>query len=74
MARRYLSIPATSAAIEGLFSIATNIITPNRNKLYSETARKILLLKSQNITELEKYNEQITHFSSDNNNTDSENE
>ena len=46
MARRYLGIPATSAAIERVFSISGNIITKSRNNLNPETVKQLTLLKS----------------------------
>ena len=57
LARRYLAIPATSAAIESIFSVSSNIITKPRNRLNPETVRMLLLLKSwkvKNLSELEK--------------------
>ena len=41
-----MAIPATSAFIERVFSITTNIISKNRNKLSPETVRALILLKS----------------------------
>jgi hypothetical protein len=52
---------ATSAPIEGQFSIFSNIITKNRNSLDEELARKTILLKSWGIPEI------ITEELSDNN-------
>lgn len=46
LARRYLAIPATSAAIERIFSISSNIITKSRNNLNPETVRMLMLLKN----------------------------
>ena len=56
LARRFLAIPATSASVERLFSIAGNILTKSRNRLYPTTAKQLILLKSwmfKDITELE---------------------
>ena len=52
MARRYLAIPATSASIERIFSISSNIITKSRNRLEPDTVRQIVLLKSWKIKSL----------------------
>jgi hypothetical protein len=46
MTRRYLAIPATSASIERIFSISSNIITKKRNKLQPETVKWLILLKT----------------------------
>ncbi|EEU33641.1 uncharacterized protein NECHADRAFT_9993, partial [Fusarium vanettenii 77-13-4] len=46
LARRYLAIPATSASIERIFSISSNIITRNRNRISSSLTRQLILLKS----------------------------
>ena len=46
MARRYLAIPATFAAIKRVFSISSNIITKNKNQLKPETIKWLTLLKS----------------------------
>ena len=51
-ARRYLAIPATSASIERIFSISSNIITKSRNRLEPDTVRQIVLLKSWKIKSL----------------------
>ena len=53
MARRYLAIPATSASIERTFSIGSNVITKSRNRLEPDTVKRIVLLKSWKIKELE---------------------
>lgn len=56
LARRFLAIPATSASVERLFSIAGNILTKSRNRLYPKTAKQLILLKSwmfKDLTELE---------------------
>ena len=52
MARRYLAIPATSASIERIFSISSNIITKSQNRLEPDTVRQIVLLKSWKIKSL----------------------
>jgi hypothetical protein len=53
LARRHLAIPATPAAIESTFSIATNIITKSRNSLLPSTSKQLILLKSWRIKDLE---------------------
>jgi hypothetical protein len=44
--RDYLSIPSTSVPVEQLFSQSGNVITPERNKLGSNTIRATMCLKS----------------------------
>jgi hypothetical protein len=46
LARQYLAIPATSAAIERVFSISSNIITKSRNRLDPKIVQELTLLKS----------------------------
>ncbi|GES84135.1 zinc finger BED domain-containing protein RICESLEEPER 2-like [Rhizophagus clarus] len=46
MARDFLSIQATSVALEQAFSVAGNTITKTRNRLHPETARACLCVKS----------------------------
>lgn len=46
LAYRYLYIVATSVPSERLFSLAGNIITPNRNRLSGERLHKLIFLKS----------------------------
>lgn len=46
MARDYLTIQATSVASEQAFSVAGNTITKTRNRLFPETARASLCVKS----------------------------
>ncbi|PTB34737.1 hypothetical protein M441DRAFT_154995, partial [Trichoderma asperellum CBS 433.97] len=46
LARHYLAIPATSAAIESVFSISNNIITKLRNRLKPSFVKEIILLKN----------------------------
>ena len=59
LARRYLAIPATSAAIESTFSIGSNIITKSRNKLDPNTVRQLILLKSWKFNSLSNINSEI---------------
>ncbi|KAL2761200.1 hypothetical protein ACRALDRAFT_1016803, partial [Sodiomyces alcalophilus JCM 7366] len=46
LARRYLAIPATSASIERIFSVTSNIISKNRINLYPNTVKEIILLQN----------------------------
>ena len=59
LARRYLAIPATSAAIESIFSISSNIITKPRNRLSPETVRLILLLKSWKVRDIKELQDEL---------------
>ena len=43
---------ATSAPIESIFSIFSNIITKNRNSMKKKTAKRIILLKSWKVPEI----------------------
>ena len=45
LAKRILSIPATSAPVERLFSTMGNIVTQKRGNHTTENARKLLLMK-----------------------------
>ena len=54
LARRYLAIPATSASIERVFSISNNIITKSRNRLFPDTIKQFILLKSWKLDEFTK--------------------
>jgi hypothetical protein len=45
MAKRYLAIPASSAASERAWSVLGNIFTRRRNRLTSETLCKLLMVK-----------------------------
>lgn len=45
MAKRYLAIPASSAASERAWSVLGNIFTKRRNRLASETLCKLLMVK-----------------------------
>jgi len=56
LARRYLAIPATSASIKGIFSTGGNIITKLRSNLEPETVKKLILLKSWDIKDLNELN------------------
>jgi len=57
MARRFLAIPATSAPVERVFSISSNVITKSRNKLDPDTVKQTVLLKSWKIKELKELEE-----------------
>ena len=46
IARDYLCIPASSACVESIFSIAGNIVHPNRNRLEPKSIRYLITLKS----------------------------
>lgn len=52
MAKNYLAIMASSAAIERQFSVFGNIITKNRNRMEKEVGRKIACLKSWKVPEI----------------------
>ena len=52
LARRYLAIPSTSATIERIFSLSSNIITKKRNRLSSTNIRTTILLKSWGIKDI----------------------
>ena len=55
---QYLCIPATSAPSERLWSIASKILTKERNRLDSETVASLVFLK-ENDHILEKYIKEI---------------
>jgi len=57
MARRFLAIPATSAPVKRVFSISGNIVSKSRNRIASETVKRMVLLKSWNIKELQELEE-----------------
>jgi hypothetical protein len=66
LARRYLAIPVTSASIERVFSISNNIITKNRNRLFPDTVKQLILLKSwklDNFIKLDAQNEEEDYTS-----------
>lgn len=46
LAKKILSVPASSAASERVFSVAGNIITEKRNRLGPKTVNNILFLNS----------------------------
>lgn len=45
MARTILAIPASSAAVEGLFSIASQILTKKRSNLAPKTLNRLICLR-----------------------------
>ena len=49
IARKYLSIPASSASSKRFFSQRSLIISKTRNRLSKETFEKIICLKSQRV-------------------------
>ncbi|KAF3802655.1 hypothetical protein GCG54_00013889, partial [Colletotrichum gloeosporioides] len=57
LARRYLAILATSTPIERVFSITSNIVTKNRNKLSPQTIAELILLKYWKIKDLKELEE-----------------
>jgi len=63
MARRYLVIPATSAPVKRVFSISSNIITKNRNRLEPDTVKRIVLLKSWKIKSLKELEDNFQNTS-----------
>jgi hAT family C-terminal dimerisation region len=46
MARDHLAIPATSAALERIFSSGSDLITRKRNQLGRDNIRKLLCMRS----------------------------
>lgn len=55
MARRYLGIPATSAAVESSFSVTGCILTKSRNRLLPSKVKQISCMKSWGFTNYEDY-------------------
>lgn len=49
LARRYLAIPATSAAAESVVSLGSNVITKGRTSLDPVVAKQLIMLKSWQI-------------------------
>ena len=58
----YLSIQATSAATERIFSLASRVVSKLRNNLHPVTAGNLLFIASNNRDELE---DQIDEFEED---------
>ena len=48
-AQALLSIPASSAPVERVFSVGGNIITPRRNQLSSSMLSKLMVIKCNNM-------------------------
>ena len=44
VARRYLAMPATSASVERLFSVAGQVVTAKRNSLHPSTVTLLVFL------------------------------
>ena len=59
LARRYLAIPATSAASERVWIRASQIISMKRARLSSEVVERIMFVRENNWI-LHKYYEEIT--------------
>ena len=59
LARRYLAIPATFAAVERVFSIGSNVISKFRNRLLLDTVRKVMLLKAWAFTDIKVMNDML---------------
>jgi len=62
LARNYLVIPATLAAIERIFSFSNNIITKLRNRLYLDTVKMVIFLKSWGIKSIEELNAELNNM------------
>lgn len=45
LAAKYLAIPASSASVERLFSIAGKVFRPDRNRLNDNTFEQLMLIK-----------------------------
>ena len=65
MARRYLAIQATSARMESGFSISSYLITKTRTKLTGDVIKKILLLKSWKIKDINELNNTATLYNNE---------
>jgi hypothetical protein len=48
LATKYLSVPASSAPVERLFSIAGKVFRPDRMRMKDETFETLMMLKSIN--------------------------
>jgi hypothetical protein len=51
IARDHLAIPATSAASKSVFSIGSDIVTKNRNRLGAGNTRRLLCLRDWEVLE-----------------------
>ena len=51
IARDYLAIPATSSALEFVFSVGSDIFTEKRNRLSTSNTRRLLCLQDQGVLE-----------------------
>ena len=48
-ARSILVVPASSAAVERVFSVGGNVLTPRRNRLSSERLSQLMVIKCNNM-------------------------
>jgi len=57
IARDFFGIPVISAAIERIFSISSNIVNKNRNRLNPIKVKEIMLVKSWKLKDLKEREE-----------------